>query len=79
MLLKDYLEQGLSITALANRFNISRGTIHNWITSGRLDQDLELGSRGYSPRPLVPHKWAARPDTRPVGRLEDAGRSGSCR
>ena len=56
MLLKDYLEQGLSITALANRFNISRGTIHNWITSGRLDQDLELGSRGYSPRPLVPHK-----------------------
>ena len=56
MLLKHYLERGVSKAALARRFGVSRRTLHEWIESSQLDRDLSSGGARYSPRPPVPHK-----------------------
>ena len=53
MLLKHYLDRGVSKVELSRRF---RRTIHNWVDTGQLDRDLAAGARGYSPRPPVAHK-----------------------
>ena len=45
MLLRHYLEQGLTQTELSRRFGVSRRTIHYWIESGQLDRDLAAGQR----------------------------------
>ena len=37
MLLRHYLAQGASKSALARQLGISRDTIHRWIRSGDLD------------------------------------------
>ena len=44
MLLKHYLERGVSKTELSWRFGVSRRTIHEWIETGQLDRDLEGGA-----------------------------------
>ena len=54
MLLKYYLDQGVSKAELSRRFGVNRRTIHYWIETGQLDRDLSAGARGYSPRPPVP-------------------------
>ena len=54
MLLKHYLEQGVSKAELSRRFGVSRVTIHDWIKTGQLD--MSAGARRYSPRPPVAHK-----------------------
>ena len=41
MLLRHYLEQGASKSALARQLGISRDTIHRWIRAGDLDRDLD--------------------------------------
>ena len=56
MLLRHYLEQGVSKAELSRRFGVSRRTIHRWIESGQLDVDLSSGAARYSARPRVPHK-----------------------
>ena len=56
MLLKHYLEQGTSKSALARRLGISRETIHRWIRAGELDRDLDATPLRYGPRPAVPTK-----------------------
>ena len=56
MLLKHYLDQGVSKAELSRRFGVSRATIHHWAETGQLDRDLAAGARGYAPRPLVAHK-----------------------
>lgn len=56
MLLKHYLERGVSKAALSRRFGISRRTIHEWIQTGQLDRDLSAGGSRYSPRPAAAHK-----------------------
>ncbi len=56
MLLRHYLEQGVSKAELSRRFGVSRRTIHWWIESGQLDRDLSSGRAEYTPRPPVPHK-----------------------
>ena len=56
MLLKHYLDQGVSKSELARRFGINRATIHHWVETGQLDRDLRAGSRAYSPRAPVAHK-----------------------
>jgi transposase len=56
MLLRHYLEQGMSKSALARQFGISRDTIHRWIKSGELDRDLDAEVVQYKPRPPVPSK-----------------------
>ena len=56
MLLKHYLERGVSKAELSRRFGVSRRTIHEWVVTGQLDRDLSSGVLRYSPRPPVPHK-----------------------
>ena len=56
MLLKHYLERGVSKAELSRRFGISRRTIHAWIEAGELDRDLAAGATRYSPRPRRAHK-----------------------
>ena len=56
MLLKYYLDQGVSKAELSRRFGVNRRTIHYWIKTGQLDRDLSAAPRGYSPRPPVAHK-----------------------
>jgi transposase len=59
MLLRHYLEQGASKSALARRLGISRDTLHRWIRSGDLDRDLDTVPVRYGPRPAVPTKLDA--------------------
>jgi transposase len=56
VLLKHYLDQGVSQTALARKLGISRRTIHRWIESGELDRDLDVEAVRYTPRPPKPTK-----------------------
>ena len=56
MLLRHYLERGVSKAELSRRFGVSRRTIHEWIQTGQLDRDLSAGGSRYSPRPPTPHK-----------------------
>lgn len=55
VLLKDYLDQGLSKTTIAERLGISRRTVHYWLSTGQLERDLDAEVR-YQPRPPVPTK-----------------------
>ena len=41
MLLRHYLAQGVSKSALARELGISRDTIHRWMRTGDLDRDLD--------------------------------------
>ena len=50
MLLKHYLDQGVSKAELSRRFGISRRTIHHWIATGQLDRDLAAGAAGAARR-----------------------------
>ena len=56
MLLKHYLERGVSKTELSRRFGVNRRTIHSWVETGQLDRDLSAGAGGYRRRPPVVHK-----------------------
>ncbi len=53
VLLRHYLEQGVSKTELAKRFGISRRTVYHWIETGQLDRDLDSQEARYRPRPPV--------------------------
>lgn len=57
MLLKHYLEQGTTKSALARQLGVSRDTIHRWIRDGDLDRDVE--ELRYGPRPRVSTKLDA--------------------
>ena len=56
MLLKHYLDQGVSKAELSRRFGVNRRTIHYWIETGQLDREVLAGAGGYAPRPPVAHK-----------------------
>lgn len=56
VLLRHYLEQGLTKTELAERFGMSRQTIHRWIRDGELSRDLDVETVKYGPRPRVSTK-----------------------
>jgi len=51
VLLRHYLEQGLSKTAIAERIGISRRCIYKWIAHGDLDRDLDPAGIRYPRRP----------------------------
>ncbi len=57
MLLKHYLDQGISKAELARPFGVSRRTIHYWIASGQLERDPDTQVSGYAQR-LSPRKIA---------------------
>jgi transposase len=58
VLLRHYLEQGLSKTAIAARVGLSRRTVYRWLARGKLDGDLDATTVHYPPRPtkLDPYK-----------------------
>lgn len=56
VLLRHYLEQGVTKTAIAELVGVSRRTVYYWIETGQLDRDLDAEPVRYSPRPPVPWK-----------------------
>lgn len=59
VLLRHLLEQGLTITAIAERLQCNRRTIQRWIAAGGLDRDprtLRYGPRAARPTQLDPYK-----------------------
>jgi transposase len=56
VLLRHYLEQGLTKTELAQKLGIHRRTIYHWIETGQLDRDLDDERVRYTARPPVPKK-----------------------
>ncbi len=56
VLLREYLEQGWSKTALAVKLSISRRTIYHWINTGQLDRDADAEAAHYKARPAVERK-----------------------
>jgi transposase len=58
-LLRPYLEQGASKSALARQLGASRDTIHRWSRAGDLDRDLDTTPGRYGPRRRVPTKLDA--------------------
>lgn len=59
MLLRHYLEQGTTKSALARQLGISRDTVHRWIRDGDLERDVDVAAVRYGPRPPVPTKLDA--------------------
>lgn len=56
MLLRHYLPQGASKSALARQLDVSRDTIHRWIRDGTLDRDLDTTPVRCGPRRSRPTK-----------------------
>lgn len=56
MLLRHYLDAGMSKRAVARKFGVSRDTLYRWIRDGDLDRDLDEAPVQYGPRPPVPTK-----------------------
>jgi transposase len=56
MLLRHYLEEGLSKSEISRRLDVSRDTIHRLIRTGQLDRDLDAEPVRYKARPPVPTK-----------------------
>jgi transposase len=50
VLLRHYLEQGLSKAALARELGVSRRTIYHWIATGQLERELDSKPVQYGPR-----------------------------
>jgi predicted DNA-binding transcriptional regulator AlpA len=56
VLLRHYLEQGLTKTAIAEMVGVDRTTIYRWIRNGQLDRDLDEAPVRYAARRSVPWK-----------------------
>lgn len=61
ILMRRYLEEGVSKAATARALGVSRRTIYNWIQAGELERDpddrsLQYGPRAPRPSPLDPYK-----------------------
>ena len=56
VLLRHYLEQGMSKAAVARQAGVSRRTVHRWIVSGQLDRELDDEPVRYGPRRRRPSK-----------------------
>ena len=59
VLLRHYLERGLSKAEVARELGVSRRTVYHWIESGQLDRDLDNAAMQYTPRPAVSSKLDA--------------------
>ncbi len=59
VLLRHYLEQGMTKAAVAKQLGVSRRTVHYWIETEQLDRDVSNESVHYGPRPSVPTKLDA--------------------
>lgn len=56
VLLRHYLEQGLSKAEIARTLGVSRQTLYHWINTEQLDRELDNGPVRYTPRPPVARK-----------------------
>ncbi|MCY4645531.1 MAG: IS21 family transposase [Gammaproteobacteria bacterium] len=56
VLLRHYLEQGMSKAEIARQLEISRRTVYNWIEAGELDRGADSKAVRYGPRPRRPSK-----------------------
>ena len=56
VLLRHYLEQGMTKAAVAKLLGVSRRTVHYWIETEQLDRDVSDEAVQYGPRPSVPTK-----------------------
>jgi transposase len=56
VLLRHYLEQGLSKAEIARTLGVSRQTLYDWINDGQLDRELDNGPVRYTARPPVARK-----------------------
>jgi transposase len=56
MLLRHYLDSGMSKRAIARKLRISRDTLYRWIQDGDLDRDLDEQPVRYGPRPALATK-----------------------
>ena len=56
VLLRHYLEQGLSKAEIARSLQVSRRTVYHWIDTGQLDRELDNGPVRYAARPAVARK-----------------------
>jgi len=56
VLLRHYLERGMSKAAIARKLGISRRTVHHWIETGQLDRELDDERVEYGPRRPMPSK-----------------------
>ncbi len=56
VLLRHYLEQGLSKAEIARTLGVSRQTLYDWINTEQLDRELDNGPVRYTPRPAVARK-----------------------
>ena len=56
VLLRHYLEQGVTKTELAKKLGLHRRTIYHWIETGQLDRELDDELVRYTPRPAVAKK-----------------------
>ena len=56
VLLRHYLEQGMSKAAIARHLRISRRTVYNWIEAGELDRGVDDKAVRYPPRAPLPSK-----------------------
>jgi transposase len=53
VLLRHYLERGLSKAEIARELGVSRRTVYHWLEGGQLDRDLDNAPVQYTPRPAV--------------------------
>ena len=56
VLLRHYLEQGMSKAAIARQVGINPRTVYRWIAAGQLDREPDDGAVRYGPRPSRPSK-----------------------
>jgi len=56
VLLREYLADGVSQTAIAEKLGVNRRTIYRWIQQGELNRDLDGVEVRYGPRPVVRRK-----------------------
>ncbi|HVH66293.1 MAG TPA: IS21 family transposase [Gemmatimonadales bacterium] len=86
VLLKHYLESGLSKTAIARQLGVSRRVIYHWIRTGQLDREVsgtavprQRASRGTklaSYEPLIQERLATYPALSAVRLLEECRAAG---
>ena len=84
VLLRHYLEQGLSKTAIAARVGLSRRTLYRWLAQGKLDGDLDATTVRYTARrtkldpykPLIEERLTTYPELTAVRLFDEVQAAG---